>query len=62
MLRKIQIFPKNVVQNTGNFVAQNTDFSKNCSAKYSKKLLRLCCANYKCCAKYNKPFITDCII
>ena len=55
MLRKIQIFQKDAAQNTGNFVAQNTDFSENCSAKYSKKLLCLCCANYKRCAKYNKP-------
>ena len=29
MLPEIQIFPKNAMQNTGNFVAQNTDFSEN---------------------------------
>ena len=55
MLRKIQLFQKIVAQNTGNYVPQNTDFYENCSAKYSKKLLRLHFANYKCCAKYNKP-------
>ena len=55
MLRKIQIFPKNAAQNTGDFVAQNTDLYQNCFAKYRKELLRLLCAFYRCCAKYNKP-------
>ena len=34
MLRKIQFFRNIVAQNTGTFVAQNTDFSRNCCAKY----------------------------
>ena len=55
MLRKIQIFPINAAQNTGDFVAQNTDLYQNCFAKYRKELLRLLCAFYRCCAKYNKP-------
>ena len=37
MLRRIQIFSKNIVRSTGNYVVQNTDFYENCSPKYSKK-------------------------
>ena len=51
MLRKIQIFQKNVAQSTGNYVAQNTDFYENCSSKYNKKYLHLYCANYNLAKK-----------
>ena len=58
MLRKIQIVLKIVAQNTEYFVTQSTNYFKNCYAKYSKDLLPLCCAKYRCCANYNKPSYT----
>ena len=47
MLRKIQFFQNIVAQNTGTFVAQNTDFSRNCCAKYRTGY----CANYNLATK-----------
>ena len=47
MLHKIQFFQNTVAQNTGTFVAQNTDFSRNCCAKYRIGY----CANYNLAKK-----------